>query len=146
MCKVFQEVQIDYGKEKLKIGRDRQFYLPILKHPLPLSAGRIDHEYVLRRVLACKPDKQAVAAVTLKDPWALEEVYMRGAPVDVPNHNGFTPLHLASSMNLFEIMMVLFHIGVDVNCETMEGLTPLYLAVASKSTQAAILLREEGNS
>lgn len=104
-------------------------YSPLFRHPLPVSEHRYKHEATLRRCLSTLLDKQAAAAVTMKNAWVLEEVYMRGAPVDVPNLNGFTPLHLAVQGNDFECMMVLFNIGVDCNAETVSGITPLYLGI-----------------
>ena len=144
MKKIFTGDPIDYGKPKLPIDRKRYYYLPLMKHPLPLSLHRGAHESVLRRVLACHPEKQAMSAVTLRDAWVLEEVYMRGAEVDLADKAGFTPLHIAATLNLFEVMMVLLHIGVDVNVATVQGNTPLYLAKAAGATQAVQLLEEHG--
>ena len=142
--KIFTGDPIDYGKPKLPIDRKRFYYLPLMKHPLPLSLHRGAHESVLRRVLACKPEHQAISAVTLRDAWVLEEVYMRGARVDIPDKAGFTPLHIAATLNLFEVLMVLFHIGVDVNATTFQGNTPLYLAKPAGATQAIQLIEENG--
>lgn len=142
--KMYTGDPIDFGKPKLPVDRKRYYYLPLLKHPLPLSLHRGAHENILRRVLACRPEKQAMSAVTLRDAWVLEEVYMRGARVDIPDKGGFTPLHIASTLNLYEVLMVLFHIGVDVNVTTLQGNTPLYLAKAAGATQAALLLEERG--
>lgn len=144
VTKMYEGMPLEYGKPKLVIDRKRKYYLPILKHPLPLSMHKVDHEHNLKRVLACKPSKQAIAAVALKDAWTLEEVYMRGAAIDIPDKNGFTPLHIAATLNCIEVMMVLFHIGVDVNCETLQGNTPLYLSISSKAKQCELLLKEQG--
>jgi hypothetical protein len=132
------------GKEILPIDRARRIYLPVLKHPLPISLTRAEHETVLRRVLCCKPEKQAHAAVCLRDAWVLEEVYMRGAEVDLPDKSGFTPLHIACTLNCFEAIMVLLHIGVDINATSKGGATPLFIAKASNSTQSVLLLEEQG--
>ena len=70
-------------------------YIPMYRHPLPVSKHRHEHTSVLTRVLSCPLHKQAAAAVTFSDPWTLEEVYMRGAPVDRKEANGYTPLHIA---------------------------------------------------
>lgn len=60
---------------------------------------------------------------------------MRGAPVNVPNKNGFTPLHIAAQLNSIDSVLVLLNIGeiggVDVNSTTLSGFTPLYLARAA---------------
>lgn len=88
---------------------------------------RCFHEAVLRRVLSTTLNKQAFSAITLRAAWVLEEVFMRGAPVNISDLNGFTPLHIAVQNNDFECMMVLFNIGVDYNAETLSGVTPLFL-------------------
>ena len=69
---------------------------------------------------------------------------MRGAPVNIPDRSGFTPLHIAVRINSFECVMVLLNIGVDINCESIAGYTPLYLALACNSKQAEAILRENG--
>ena len=102
-------------------------YKPIFKHPLPVSERRYFLENQLRRVLTYSGNEQALAAVTLQNAWALEEVLMRGAPYDTRDQNGYTPLHLASNQNDVESVMVLINFGADVNAETVNGVTPLFL-------------------
>ena len=119
-------------------------YSPIFKHPLPMSNYRYKHESILRRVLSCRLEKQARAAITIGDAWTLEEVYMRGAPVDERDDNGFTPIHIACQLNNFDAIMVLLNIGVDINSKSRAGFTPLYMAYAAKSAQAITILEENG--
>ena len=118
-------------------------YIPMYRHPLPVSKHRHEHTMVLTRVLSCPLHKQAAAAVTFSDPWTLEEIYMRGAPVDRKEANGYTPLHIACEGNKIECVMVLLNIGVDVNATSLAGITPLYLARASRAYEVEILLREK---
>jgi hypothetical protein len=61
---------------------------PLYHHPLPLSRHRYQHEQMLRDVLTHSLDRQALTAVTLRNPWVLEEILMRGAPIEVPDKNG----------------------------------------------------------
>ena len=119
-------------------------FVPVFKHPLPSSNHKYKHEAVLRRVTSCSLEKQAKAAITLGDAWTLEEVYMRGAPVDIKDENGFTPLHIACQLNNFDATMVLLNIVVDCNATSLAGFTPLYLALAAKATQCAKILEENG--
>ena len=123
-------------------------FVPVLKHPLPLSVERPLHEKQLRRILCMSVDKQAQAAATLGNAWVLEEVYMRGAPVHLTDRSGFTPLHMAVKNNNFECIMVLLNIGaaglVDINATTTSGMTPLFLAKASQAGEAYQLLIEQG--
>ena len=118
-------------------------FVPIFKHPLPLSENRPIHERTLRRILSMSIEKQAMAAATLGNAWVLEEVYLRGASVEIKDKSGFRPIHMAVQNNNFESIMVLLNIGIDLNVTTNSGMTPLYLARAVKSRQAEILLTEQ---
>jgi len=123
-------------------------FVPVFKHPLPLSVDRPLHEKQLRRVLCMSLHKQAQAAATLGNGWVLEEVYMRGAPVHLADRTGFTPLHMAVNNNNFEAIMVLLNIGkegkVDINAITTSGITPLFLAKSTGAMEAMKLLEEQG--
>lgn len=120
-------------------------YQPIYKHPLPPSKHRYHHEAVLKRVMSCSLNKQANAAVISKDAYTLEEVFMRGAPVDLKNSlNGFSPLHLAVQGNDIDCVRMLLHIGVDINSVSSSGCTPLYLAGANQVEEIKLLLIENG--
>jgi hypothetical protein len=122
----------------------RKLFKPIFKHPLPVSDHRGQREETLRRIECVPLNKQAAGAVARRDAWVLEEVYMRGSPVDLPDPNGFTPLHLAVQLNDYECIMVLLNIGVDHNASTEQGYTPLYLSIATGSKEAEKLLLEKG--
>ena len=124
-------------------GTPRLRYIPIYRHPLPVSKHRHEHDFVLRRVLSSPLDKQVAAAVTIGDPWTLEEVYMRGAPAEVQEANGYTPLHVACEGNKIECVLVLLNIGVDVNVTSLAGITPLYLARAARAKEVEVLLVEK---
>jgi len=119
-------------------------FMPVFRHPLPLSENRPSHELMLRRILCMDIRKQAISAATLGNAWVLEEVYMRGGEVDLPDKSGYTPLHMAVNNNNFECIMVLLNIGVDINATTTNGLTPLYLAKSLGAKEAQKLLEEQG--
>lgn len=122
-----------------------KLYLPIYKHPLPISKHRYHHEIVRNRVMSCTLDKRVNAAVTLRDAYSLEEVYMQGAAVNLRNPlNGFTPLHLAVQGNDVDSVKMLLHIGVDVNAISLSGCTPLYLAKANQAEEIRLLLIKHG--
>jgi hypothetical protein len=61
---------------------------PLYHHPLPLSRHRYQHEQILREVLTHSVDRQALTAVTFQNPWVLEEIILRGAPIEIPDKNG----------------------------------------------------------
>ncbi len=95
-------------------------------------------------MLCCSLSKQAAAAVTLGDAWALEEVYLKGAPIDIPNPSGYSPLHMAVQVNNFECVMVLIKMGANVNARTLSGITPLFMAAASNATECYAIIKEAG--
>jgi hypothetical protein len=119
-------------------------YLPLFKHPLPVSESRFIHEDTLRKVLSCKVAFQGTAAITRGDAWVLEEVYMKGGPVTLTPKNGSTPIHLAVQMKSIDCVMVLINIGVDVNVVNNMGFTPRFLAHSAGATQIEKLLAESG--
>lgn len=120
----------------------RTIYTPILKHPLPISERRFDHENVLRRVLSCKPAFQGMAAISQGDAWTLEEVYMRGGPVTLSPKNGNHPIHLAVQMKSTDCVMVLINMAVDLNAVNSLGYTPLFLAHACSTKDIIKLLAD----
>jgi hypothetical protein len=121
-----------------------KLFKPLFKHPLPVSPARAEREETLRRIECVPIKKQAAGAVARRDAWVLEELYMRGTPVDHADSNGFTPLHIAVQLNDYECIMVLLNIGVNHNAATLLGFTPLYLSIATGSKQAEKLLLEKG--
>lgn len=117
-------------------------YLPLFKHPLPISDARHEHEKILKKVSSCKIEFQGCAAITLGDAWSLEEVYMRNGPVVLHDKNGSSPLHLAVQMNSIDCVMVLINIKVDLSQPNELGFTPLYVAHSAGYTQIVQLLME----
>jgi len=127
---------------KKKDEENLKRYFPILKHPLPISDHRHEHERILRRVLSCKREFQGIAAITLGDAWSLEEVFMRDGQTVLQDKNGSYPIHVAVQMNSIDCLMVLINIGVDLNKRNNLGFTPLQLAQASSFSQVEKLLIE----
>ena len=119
-------------------------YLPLFKHPLPVSDTRFLHEDTLRKILSCRLEYQGMAAITRGDAWVLEEVYMRGGPVTLTGKNGSTPIHLAVQMKSVDCIMVLINIGVDLNVVNNMGFTPRFLAHSASAVQIEKLLVENG--
>lgn len=119
-------------------------YLPIFKHPLPVSDTRFLHEDTLRKILSCRLEYQGMAAITRGDAWVLEEVYMKGGPATLTGKNGSTPIHLAVQMKSIDCIMVLINIGVDLNVVNNMGFTPRFLAHSAGASQIETLLIENG--
>lgn len=123
----------------------RAGFTPIYKHPLPFGEERFDHEALLRRLTVLPVHKRAQAAVNYRNAWVLEQMYMDGVPVDLPDgKSNYRPLHIAASHNSVECVQVLLNIGVDVNSTTVSGFTPLFMAVSNSATQCIEILREHG--
>jgi hypothetical protein len=77
-------------RDKGRLSRQNISHVqPLYQHPLPLSGHRYQHEKILRDVLTHSLSRQALTAVTLQNPWVLEEIIMRGAPIEVPDKNGY---------------------------------------------------------
>jgi len=123
-------------------------YYPLLKHPLPLNESKPIREALLQRILFVPLNEQAASAVIYDDAWVLEKVYMLGAPMNIADKNGYTPLHYAAQADKYDCVMVLCHIykstKSEINARTYFGDTALYLALASKAMRAAKILRENG--
>lgn len=69
-----------------------------------------------------------------------------GAPVDVADRNGSTPLHRAAQGRQFALARELLDRGADVNAEEMGGVTPLLLARDNGDREMAALLSSRGGS
>lgn len=131
--------------EGLNIDKTQPYdarYTPIFKHPLPLSDHRFEHERNLRKILSCRAEFQANAAISQGDGWTLEEVYMRGGNRVLGKKNGTSPLHMAIQMNSIDCLMVLLNIGVDVNEPNSLGYTPLHVAITNGFREIEKLLRD----
>lgn len=135
-------------EERMKPQRGGYIYAPLLAHPLELGLEKFENDKAIRRLRLASMDKRVEAAVALNLPWCVEELYMTGAPCDVPNKSGFTPLHLACARNFPECVRVLLNMKIDikVNCKTKKGYTPLYLAQACGAAECARMVTEAGGS
>eukprot|EP01036_Dinobryon_divergens_P024238 gene24238-32670_t len=133
-----QNGKVDTIDKPTAVGNKK--YFPILKHPLPVSISRHDHEKALCKVMSTPVEYQGIAAITLGDAWALEEVFMRSGDIVLKGKNGSYPIHVAVQLNSIDCVMVLIHIGVDINKSNALGFTPLQLAKSSGHSQMETLL------
>lgn len=134
----------DSLQKPLEKDRARLMYRPLYKHPLSSLGAKHSHEEVLRRLLVIPRDKQVVAAISLGDAWCLEECYMRGASTFVTDQCGVTPLHLAARLDNVDCCMVLVNSIVDIDSVSLDGMTPLGLAIAAGSRRVTAYLRTIG--
>jgi len=132
--------------ERLKPQKGGYIYKPILEHPLDFGMEKLSNEQALRRLRLAPMEKRIEAATALDLPWCIEELYMNGAPCDVPNKSGYTPLHLAAARNMPRCVEVLLNMkmNIKVNAVTIKGYTPLYLARACSAPECEKLILEAG--
>lgn len=128
------------NSEGLHTGPKVAKYSPLFQHPLPLSERRHDFESSLKRILSCKIPFQGMAAITRRDAWSLEEVYMRHGDAVLGLKNGMSPIHLAVQMGQIECIMVLVNIGVDIDEPNSSGHTPLTIARSIRNEAVEKLL------
>ena len=67
-----------------------------------------------------------------------------GAPVNVRDGNGMTPLHHAARNGYAECADVLLNAGADVNATNFAGQTPLGMALQSEQPRTVGVLRKHG--
>jgi ankyrin repeat protein len=90
------------------------------------------------------------SAVTLfesieeNNPQAVVYDIEQGANVNAFNQNGETPLYVASSKGLLDIVDILLENGADIDKETTNGSTPLYAAAEAGYTGIVEFLMEHG--
>lgn len=89
-------------------------------------------------------DERIHRAVSAGDPEAVERLLANGAPVNVVDHVGHTPLHIAAAKNHLELVQRLVAAGADVNGQASgEGWqddTPLGHVAGSCTFETAALL------
>ena len=146
-------LQLTEETAALKIAKDREgvqkggyVYVPTMKHPLEMGMEKFEAEKSMRRLRLCAMDKRIEAATVMNQPWCIEELYMLGAPCNIPNHMGYTPLHIAAARNYHKCVEVLLNMRLDIegNAVTNKGYPPLYLAVACSSLLSVEMLAKAG--
>ena len=123
----------------IEIARDSKLrpitvnYTMVFKHPLPIGGkeSRLENDVAFRAINHLPADRRCWRAITVDRPWCLEELYLQGFPLMTPNGDGLTPLHLACHLGHSQCVQVLVNAGVDVNAETIAGVTPLCSAIAA---------------
>ena len=114
-------LQLTEETAALKIAKDREgvqkggyVYVPTMKHPLEMGMEKFEAEKSMRRLRLCAMDKRIEAATVMNQPWCIEELYMLGAPCNIPNHMGYTPLHIAAARNYHKCVEVLLNMRLDI--------------------------------
>lgn len=132
--------------ERKKPQKGGYIYTPLLSHPLEFGMDKFENDKAIRRLRLASMEKRVEAAVAQNLPWAVEELYMTGAPCNIPNKSGYTPLHLAAARNFPGCVKVLLNMktDIDVNAVTKKGYTALYLATSCSAPECARYLAAAG--
>ncbi|MGH0177747.1 UNVERIFIED_CONTAM: hypothetical protein FKN15_017461 [Acipenser sinensis] len=91
---------------------------------------------------SCRPRETDSLLVTASDCVTL--LLTKGAPVDVPDKNGFTPIHIAAANGHFRCIELLITNNADVNHAASGGQTPLHLACANGNYDCIRILLTAG--
>jgi len=62
------------------------------------------------------------------------------ADVNIQNHSGHTPLHMAVARDNMECCVLLCQAGADINTRTSTGQTPLHVAARAGAVSCLYLL------
>ena len=63
-------------------------FKPMFSHPLPTSRPRFDNERMMKKINNMPRHERAATASAWGLAWCIEELYMQGCPVNVPNETG----------------------------------------------------------
>lgn len=61
-----------------------------------------------------------------------------GAPIDLPNSSGITPLHLSAKLQLEKITKLLIDAGANINYTDNQNMTPLHYQVMGESSECKL--------
>lgn len=65
----------------------------------------------------------------------IREKVNTGTDINMQDHNGATPLHLAMNVNSRELTDLLISLGADIKAEDFDGKTPLHWAAATGTSE-----------
>eukprot|EP00633_Aureoumbra_lagunensis_P004138 CAMPEP_0197306010 /NCGR_PEP_ID=MMETSP0891-20130614/2463_1 /TAXON_ID=44058 ORGANISM="Aureoumbra lagunensis, Strain CCMP1510" /NCGR_SAMPLE_ID=MMETSP0891 /ASSEMBLY_ACC=CAM_ASM_000534 /LENGTH=306 /DNA_ID=CAMNT_0042787705 /DNA_START=99 /DNA_END=1019 /DNA_ORIENTATION=- len=122
-------------------------YRCLFPHPLTTTTGVdvLANNKTMRKIQHLEADQRCWHAVIANKPWCVEELYLQGFPLDSPDSSGMTPLHLASHFGYFECVLILLNSkSVDVNAQTICGVTALECSVATGHIEIEKILKEHG--
>jgi len=88
--------------------------------------------------------KDIFDAIRRRDYEAVLEFLKRGIPLNMKDHEGRTPLHMAAWYGQMTIAEFLISQGADINNKDKEGKTPLHMAAWYGHPDTASLLIEKG--
>ncbi|EMC96973.1 hypothetical protein BAUCODRAFT_32721 [Baudoinia panamericana UAMH 10762] len=78
----------------------------------------------------------------------LKMLKLAGAQLEIPNNQGYRPLHVAIRLGLGSMAALLLLAGADAEARDSDGWTPLHLCANGKGEQvqiAAFLLERDAN-
>jgi len=122
-----------------------QNFKQFCKHPMKPTGDKLIKMNVEMKKYAHLPiHLRIMSAVAHNDPWAVEELFMQGCPVDYVDERGYTALHVAANFGFYECALILVNCGHEINPTTIYGYTPMYVAKASGAVFIYRFLKEQG--
>jgi len=91
-----------------------------------------------------RPEADLISAAKLGDLVRARELVTRGAPVDVIDRRGYTPLMWSSAAGSLELTRYLLEHGAKPEVRAADGATALFFAAANGSTEVVRLLLARG--
>jgi len=93
---------------------------------------------------SARPETDLIGAAKLGDLARARELVTRGAPVDVTDRRGYTPLMWSSAAGSLDLTRYLLEHGAHPGVRAADGATALFLAAANGSTEVVRLLLTRG--
>jgi ankyrin repeat protein len=93
---------------------------------------------------SARPEADLIGAAKLGDLTRARELVTRGAPVDVTDRRGYTPLMWSSAAGSVDLTRYLLEHGAHPGARAADGATALFLAAANGSTDVVRLLLSRG--
>ena len=93
---------------------------------------------------SARPETDLIAAAKLGDLVRARELVSRGAPVDVTDRRGYTPLMWSSAAGAVDLTRYLLEHGARPAVRAADGATALFFAAANGSTEVVRLLLTRG--
>jgi len=93
---------------------------------------------------SARPETDLIGAAKFGDLARARELVTRGAPVDVTDRRGYTPLMWSSAAGSLDLTRYLLEHGAHPEVRAADGTTALFLAAANGSTEVVRLLLTRG--
>ena len=93
---------------------------------------------------SARPETDLINAAKFGDLARARDLVTRGAPVDVVDRRGYTPLMWSSASGSLDVTRYLLEHGAHAGVRAADGTTALFLAAANGATEVVRLLLARG--